>query len=108
MNTKWFKGVRFKLLLTFTSSIVLSILCIIGLEQFLFQQIGLKENDIADMEKRYSFLYMILFFLLTTLFYYLSSKNIIKRIEDIDDSVNEVKKGNLDIQIQTSTNDEIG
>ncbi|MGE6362758.1 sensor histidine kinase [Bacillus paramycoides] len=108
MKTKWFNGIRIKLLVTFISSIFLAIGCIVIFQTFLLKQIGNKYGDITQLETRYSYIYFLIFFILTSVFFYIFSRKIIIRIEHINKSVEAIKEGNLDIHIPVAVNDEVG
>lgn len=93
-----------KLFFIFICSIVFATLCIVFFQNAISHVYG----NTAELEEKYSFLYFVIFLILTSFFFLLLSKNMITRLEEINQSVEEISKGNLDVQIQTMKNDEIG
>ncbi|OAB41537.1 histidine kinase [Paenibacillus glacialis] len=101
-------GIRLKLILIFTSSVIFAGLSIIILQKILSQSVVFVDVDISRWEERYSFVYFAIFVILTFIFFYVLTIKIIRRIKHIDTCVNLMKEGNLDIRIQMETQDEIG
>ncbi|MGG2015619.1 sensor histidine kinase [Bacillus sp. S10(2024)] len=93
-----------KLFFIFICSIVLATLCIV----FFQNAINHVYENTAELEEKYSFLYFVVFLIFISFFFYLLSKNMITRLEEINQNVKEISMGNLDVQIQTMKNDEIG
>lgn len=93
-----------KFFLVFISSILFSTICIT-----LFQSlIGNMYGDAEKFEEQYSFIYFVIFLLLTSLFFLLLSKKMMTRLEQINQGVSRISKGHLDVRIPTIKNDEIG
>ncbi|KEK19863.1 histidine kinase [Bacillus manliponensis] len=104
LKGKFLSGIRLKFFMSFIGSIVCATGCII-----LFQHVFVKKlADISRLEEEYSFIYFSIFLALTILFFYVFSKGMITRLEEIHRSVKEISKGHLDIHIKTSKQDEIG
>jgi len=99
-------GIRLKFFVVFISSIGLALISITLLQSLLSQ--SLRGLDVSRLEEQYSFYYVLVFILFTSIFYYLFSHKTIRRIEHLNACVNEVGQGNWDIEIHTSINDEIG
>ncbi|WP_139207579.1 MULTISPECIES: cell wall metabolism sensor histidine kinase WalK [unclassified Bacillus (in: firmicutes)] len=93
-----------KFFVIFMCSIVLATLCIVFFQNAISHVYG----NIAELEEKYSFLYFVIFLTFTSFFFFLLSKNMITRLEEINQNVKKISKGNLDVQIQTMKNDEIG
>lgn len=104
MRAKLFQGLRMKLFFIFICSIVLATICIVFFQSAISHVYG----NIAELEEKYSVVYFVIFLIFTSFFFFLLSKNMITRLEQINQSVKEISKGNLDVQIQTKKNDEIG
>ena len=104
LKTKLLRGIRMKFFLIFICSIVFATLCIVQFQSL----IGSIYADVARSEEKYSFIYFVIFLMLTSVFFLLFSKNMIKRIEQINQSVKEISKGNLEVYIPVLKNDEIG
>ncbi|WP_202906867.1 sensor histidine kinase [Abyssisolibacter fermentans] len=64
--------------------------------------------DLGELEFDYLIIYLGVFVLLMILFFYIFSRKIINRIENISKTVTDMKEGNLDINIPVISNDEIG
>ncbi|MNJ43771.1 putative sensor histidine kinase TcrY [compost metagenome] len=62
----------------------------------------------SRQEEQYSFIYFVVFLLLTTIYFYLFSRDVVENIEGIDSLVNEIREGNWEITIPSHSNDEIG
>lgn len=102
----WRIGIRLKFFLIFFSSMLLSLFCVtLGQSLLMMSDIG---NHAEALEERYSLAYVVVFFILTAIFYYFLSYRLLKRIQDIHDRVDEVGAGNWDVQIPAKGNDEIG
>ncbi|WP_035434850.1 sensor histidine kinase [Bacillus sp. UNC322MFChir4.1] len=93
-----------KFFFIFICSIVFATLCIVFFQNAISHVYG----NTVELEEKYSFLYFVIFLILTSFFYLLLSKNMILRLEEINQNVEEISKGNLNVQIQTMKNDEIG
>lgn len=104
LKTKLLQGIRVKFFLVFISSILFSTICIIVFQSL----VGNIYGDVARFEEEYSFIYFVIFLILTSLFFLLLSKNMMKRLEQINQGVNQISKGNLEVHIPTIKNDEIG
>nr|WP_020060491.1 HAMP domain-containing sensor histidine kinase [Bacillus sp. 123MFChir2] len=104
MKAKLFQGLRMRLFFIFICSIVLATLSIVFFQNAISHVYG----NIAELEEKYSFIYFVIFLIFTSFFFFLLSKNMITRLEEINQNVKEISKGNLDVQIQTLKNDEIG
>lgn len=104
LKGKYFSGIRIKLFMSFICSIVLATACIILFQQLFIQKI----SDAPRVEEEYSFIYFVVFLLLTSISFYFLSKNMIKRLERIHKSVKEIGAGNLDVYIEMEKHDEIG
>lgn len=70
--------------------------------------VGSIYSDVTELEGKYSFIYFIIFFLLTSIFFALLSKTMMKRLEEINNSVKKISSGNLGVHIPVVKNDEIG
>ncbi|MNI30181.1 Sensor histidine kinase YycG [compost metagenome] len=102
-------GIRLKMLMIFIASVACALVSLTILQAWLSRDLLTRAvDDIDQFEAKYSFFYSLVFMLFTFIFFYLFSRNMIKRIEYINACVNEVRKGNWDIQIHSSSNDEIG
>ncbi|EOW9529119.1 sensor histidine kinase [Bacillus cytotoxicus] len=104
LKIKLLKGIRIKFFLIFISSILFSTLCII-----VFQSaISNIYMDAKRFEEAYSFVYFVIFLILTSLWFLLLSKNMMKRLEQLNLGVKEISKGNLEVHIPTLKQDEVG
>lgn len=97
LKANLFQGIRMKFFIVFICSIVLATVCIVLFQSVIANTYG----DVAKLEEEYSFLYFMIFLMLTSIFFYLFSKNMITRLEQINQSVNEISMGNLEVHIQT-------
>ncbi|MDZ5608090.1 HAMP domain-containing sensor histidine kinase [Bacillus pseudomycoides] len=104
LKTKLLQGIRVKFFLVFISSILFSTICIIGFQSL----VGSMYGDVVRFEEEYSFIYFVIFLILTSLFFLLLSKNMMKRLEQINQGVKEISKGDLEVHIPTIKKDEIG
>lgn len=104
MKLNFFYGIRFKLLAICITSVALAVFGIIFFQLFAAKQFG----DAAQLEESYSVIYLAVFLILTTIFFYLFSKKTITRIEKISKGVDRIKAGNLQIHIPVDVHDEIG
>ncbi|WP_179865992.1 sensor histidine kinase [Bacillus pseudomycoides] len=104
LKTKLLQGIRMKFFLVFISSILFSTICII-----VFQSLaGSMHEDVMRLEEEYSFIYFVIFLILTSLFFLLLSKNMMKRLEQINQGVKQISKGNLEVRIPVLKSDEMG
>lgn len=104
LRIKLLQGIRMKFFLAFICSILFATICII-----LFQSLaGSIYADVARYEEEYSFIYFVIFLILTSFFFLLLSKSTVKRIEQINHSVKQISKGNLEVHIPVLKSDEIG
>ncbi|MGC5328167.1 sensor histidine kinase [Brevibacillus sp. SYSU BS000544] len=108
MKIRWYIGIRFKFLMIFASSIIATVTSIVIIQTLLETKMSVYYGDIASWDEKYSFVYFTAFLLLTTLFFYIFSRGMITRMENISRMVNRMKEGNLDIQIPIQSRDEIG
>ncbi|MDM5188123.1 HAMP domain-containing sensor histidine kinase [Bacillus sp. DX4.1] len=93
-----------KFFIVFICSIVLATICIVLFQSVIANTYG----DVAKLEEKYSFIYFVIFLVFTSLFFFLFSKNMMRRLEQINQNVKEISMGNLEVHIQTVKNDEIG
>lgn len=105
LKIKLFKGIRFKFFMIFNSSILLSF---IGMIIYVKTTLGVTYVDAEKVGVTYTIIFLGVFCLLIIFFFNILSRKIINRIEDISKNVNEIKEGNLDINIPVVSNDEIG
>ncbi|WBW96691.1 sensor histidine kinase [Oceanirhabdus sp. W0125-5] len=108
MKINLFKGIRIKFLMIFTASIIMAFICILGLVNLLIWGLGLDYIHLGEENGTYSIIFFVVYGLLMLLFFYLFSRKIINRIKAINKNVNEIKEGNLNINIPVDSNDEIG
>ncbi|MGE6362723.1 sensor histidine kinase [Bacillus paramycoides] len=104
LEIKLLQGIRAKFFFAFICSILLATVSIVSVQILL----GSIYSDVVALEERYSFLYFIVFLLLTTIYFALLSKTTIKRLNEINQCVKEISNGNLEIHIPISKSDEIG
>ncbi|WP_395761469.1 sensor histidine kinase [Bacillus sp. 3G2] len=104
MKIKSLQGIRAKFFIAFICSILLATVSIITFQIL----IGNIYGQVTELEKKYSFLYLIAFLTFTTIYFAFMTKTMMKRLSEINKSVKQISSGNLEIHIPISKNDEIG
>jgi len=108
LKLKWQIGIRLKFLVIFVSSLLFALISITVLQSLFGSRLNMLTGGSDAFEQKYSFYYLLLFFILMTLFFYLFSYRMMRRIQHINNCVNKIGKGNWNVQLQTSAKDEIG
>ncbi|URZ17566.1 HAMP domain-containing sensor histidine kinase [Clostridium felsineum] len=116
MKTSITKGIRFKLLRAFAGSITLSvILTTFLLFQFLKVMYDVTYANWSDWCNKHLnlnacilMIAFLIFICITTVFFYIFTRKTIYNINDINKNINEISKGNFNINIKVNTDDEIG
>lgn len=104
LKIKSFQGIRAKFFIAFICSILLATVSIITFQIL----IGNIYGQVTELEKKYSFLYLIAFLTFTTIYFAFMTKTMMKRLSEINKSVKQISSGNFEIHIPISKNDEIG
>ncbi|PEW73957.1 sensor histidine kinase [Bacillus cereus] len=104
LKIKSLQGIRAKFFIAFICSILLATVSIITFQIL----IGNIYGQVTELEKKYSFLYLIAFLTFTTIYFAFMTKTMMKRLSEINKNVKEISNGNLEIHIPISKNDEIG
>ncbi|MBG9596557.1 histidine kinase [Bacillus mycoides] len=104
MKIKSLQGMRAKFFIAFICSILLATVSIIAFQIV----IGNIYSHVTALEEKYSFLYLIVFLIFTTIYFAFMTKTMMKRLSEINKSLKEISNGNFEIHILISKNDEIG
>ncbi|MED0949722.1 HAMP domain-containing sensor histidine kinase [Bacillus mobilis] len=104
MKIKSLQGIRAKFFIAFICSILLATVSIITFQIL----IGNIYGQVTELEKKYSFLYLIAFLTFTTIYFAFMTKTMTKRLSEINKNVKQISSGNFEIHIPISKNDEIG
>lgn len=104
LKIKSLQGIRAKFFIAFICSILLATVSIITFQIL----IGNIYGQVTELEKKYSFLYLIAFLTFTTIYFAFMTKTMTKRLSEINKNVKQISSGNFEIHIPISKNDEIG
>lgn len=116
LKANLFKGIQFKILKAFMLSIFLSaILTTFMLFKFLKSAYNVNYNSSGEWANNHlkltayiMIVSFIIFVIITTAFFYIFTRKIIYNINDINENINEISKGNFKVNIKVNTKDEIG
>ncbi|MHC1685082.1 MAG: sensor histidine kinase [Clostridiaceae bacterium] len=116
MKISFFKGIRFKILKAFLLSVfiaffitfflILSFLKVVY--NVSYSNWGSWTNEHIILNTYILLIFFLLFIVITTMFFYIFTRNIIKHIEDINESISIISGGNFDVSIPILTDDELG
>lgn len=104
LKIKSLQGIRAKFFIAFICSILLATVSIITFQIL----IGNIYGQVTELEKKYSFVYLIAFLTFTTIYFAFMTKTMMKRLSEINKNVKQISSGNFEIHIPISKNDEIG